>query len=31
MEKVRGKVFTPFFQELRGEDRFIVAVISSAN
>jgi len=31
MEKVRGKVFIAFFQEFRGEDKFIVAVISSAN
>jgi len=33
MEKVRGKVFTAFFQEFRGgsEDKFNVAVISSAN
>ena len=31
MEKVRGKVFKPIFQEFRWQDKFIVAVISSAN
>jgi len=33
MQKVRGKVFTAFFQEFRWgrEDEFIVALISSAN
>jgi len=32
MKKVRGKVFTAFFRNLGGrEDKFIVALISSAN
>jgi len=32
MEKVRGRFLEPFFRNLGGrEDKFIVAVISSAN
>jgi len=31
MEKSKGEVFTAFFSGIQGKEKFIIAVISSAN